>query len=173
MADEVEWSFLIELDSTRVNDVVKVGSVGLDLLQTICAHHSIWQRTMSIYEHTDIKQHIFDFQKLYLRYLERKLRIPFVIQDPYHESLAQTILDHAKEGRHPGTGPFDRQIDNTVQPQEDDITGISSATSTGVGLLAIDLLASIMLAAKVARADLVDSQASAASHPREFVKVGR
>jgi hypothetical protein len=105
--------------------------------------------------------------------LERKLSIPFVIQDPYRESLAQTILDHAKEGRYPGAGPFDRQIDNTVQPQEDDITGISSATSTGVGLLAIDLLASIMLVAKVARADLVDSQASAASHPREFVKVGR
>ncbi|KAG7530583.1 hypothetical protein FFLO_04946 [Filobasidium floriforme] len=133
MADEVEWSFLIELERTRVNDVVK--------------------RTMSIYEHTDIKQHIFDFQKLYLRYLERKLRIPFVIQDPYHEGLAQTILDHAKEGRHPGAGPFDRQIDNTVQPQEDDITGISSATSTGVGLLAIDLLA------------------TAGSYPREFLKV--
>jgi hypothetical protein len=110
---------------------------------------------MSIYEHTDIKQQIFDFQKLYLRYLNLKLRMPFDVQDPTHHVLAQTILDRAQEAHHPGVGPADRRMFNTVEVREDGMIGINEATSTSVGLLAIDLLVSTMLVTRESWADLV------------------
>ena len=95
---------------------------------------------MGIYEHTDIKRHMLDFQRLYLHYLQLKQRKPFVVQDASHQALLDIIATKSEESGEPVAGPADRQVTSRESLSQGYLVNLRQESFDSIGLLAVDLL---------------------------------